>query len=121
MPPCIFTGSLSFLFTSPHGYKVKLLFPLDITFEDYSKSCEEFIKLLGNHMSAVENDPIAKEVERQVVKTMVKSDPSRQQLFRATLTILVFWDRHTEKFQVVDLVESLKASPDLITRVLGDE
>ena len=113
--PSHFSGTLSFYFVSDHGYRVKLLFPLDITLEDYLRSCEEFVSLLSAHVAQEPDDSLGEEVVLQATTRAAGSSPEHG---LQGLTVLIFWDRHTECFRAVDAIESAKTKT-LVVRELG--
>jgi len=118
--PSHFSGTLSFSYLSPRGYTIKLLFPLDVSADDYARSCQEFITLLASHSDAVAaEDPISREVGRAMQSETAKYGKKHSLAsIHSSLTFLVFWDRHSQSFHVVD--QSHPEAKSLVSRPLGN-
>ena len=117
--PSHFSGTLSFLYANDRGYRVKLLFPLDITADDYALSCEEFMKLITAHEERLVNDRLGKEIESQAqAKAALTGNAVPVERTRPTITLLVFWNRHDRCFHVADPVASSK-SGKLVSKEIG--
>jgi hypothetical protein len=117
--PTHFSGTLSFLYTSERGYRVKLLFPLDITADDYAQSCEEFIKLITSHEEHLGCDPIGNEIEFQAqAKAALTNNAVSIERTRPTITLLVFWNRQDRSFHVADPVASSRTGA-LVSKSIG--
>lgn len=108
--PSHFSGTLSFFYANYLGYRVKLLFPLDVTADDYALSCEEFMKLINAHEKGLANDPLGKEIEFQAqAKAALTGNAVSIERTRPTVTLLVFWSRHDNCFHVADPVASSRS------------
>lgn len=117
--PSHFSGTLSFLYANDCGYRVKLLFPLDVTTDDYALSCEEFMKLITGHEERLADDPLGKEIEFQAqAKATLTGNAVPVERTRPTITLLVFWSRHHQCFHVVDPVASSR-SGKLVSKEIG--
>lgn len=117
--PSHFSGILSFLYTNDCGYRVKLLFPLDVTADDYALSCEEFMKLITAHEERLVNDPLGKEVEFQAqAKAALTGSAVPVEHTRPTITLLVFWNRHDRCFHIADPIASSR-SGKLVSKEIG--
>ena len=117
--PLHFSGALSLFYTNDLGYRVKLLFPLDITADDYALSCEEFVKLIAAHEERLPNDSLGKEIEFQAkAKAALTGNAISIDRTRPTVTLLVFWSRHDNCFHVADTVASSR-SGKLISREIS--
>lgn len=117
--PSHFSGTLSFLYANDCGYRVKLLFPLDVTADDYALSCEEFMKLITAHEERIANDPLGKEIEFQAqAKAALTGSAVPVERIRPTITLLVFWNRYDRCFHVADPVASSR-SGKLVSKVVG--
>lgn len=108
--PTHFSGTLSFLYVNDRGYRVKLLFPLDLAADDYAQSCEEFMKLITAHEGRLADDPLGKEIEFQAqAKAALTNNAVPVEDTRPTITLLVFWNRHDRCFHVADPVASSRS------------
>lgn len=117
--PSHFSGTLSFCYANDCGYRVKLLFPLDVTADDYALSCEEFIKLITAHEKQLANDPLGKEVDFQArAKAALTGNAVPGERIRPTITLLVFWNRHDRCFHTADPVASSR-SGKLVSKEIG--
>ncbi|MEO5607720.1 MAG: hypothetical protein ABIR13_09115 [Polaromonas sp.] len=117
--PSHFSGTLSFFYANDHGYRVKLLFPLDVTADDYALSCEEFMKLITAHEERLTNDSLGKEIEFQAqTKAALTGNAVSIEHIRPTVTLLVFWSRHDSCFHVTDPVASSR-SGKLISKAIS--
>lgn len=117
--PFHFSGSLSFVYSNDCGYRVKLLFPLDVTTEDYESSCEEFMKLVATHEAKRSDDPLGKEIElRAKEKAALTGNAVSVERTRPTITLLVFWSRHEQCFHVADPVASSRTGK-LVSKEIG--
>lgn len=119
--PPHFSGTLSFLYINRLGYRVKLMFPLDITTDDYAVSCEEFVKLIAAHEQNLPNDSLGREIEFQAkAKAALTDNAVLIERTRPTVSLLVFWNRHSQCFHVVDPSASGR-SGKLVTKEIGSE
>ena len=117
--PLHFSGTLSFLYANDCGYRVKLLFPLDVTADDYAQSCEEFMKLITTHEERLADDPLGKEIEFQAqAKAALTNSAVPVERTRPTITLLVFWNRHDRCFHVADPIASSR-SGKLVSKEIG--
>ena len=117
--PSHFSGTLSFLYTNELGYRIKLLFPLDVTADDYALSCNEFIKLITTHEKRIENEPLGEEIMYQAqAKLLLTGSLVPLERIRPTISLLVFWNRNSQCFHVADPGASSK-SGKLISREIG--
>lgn len=117
--PSQFSGTLSFIYANDYGDSAKLLFPLDITADDYALSCEEFIKLITAHEKRFTNDSLGEEFEFQSqAKTKLLGGKISVEHTRPAVTILLFWNRHDRCFNVLDPVASSR-SGELVSKVIG--
>lgn len=117
--PSYFSGTLSFFYVNSLGYRVKLLFPLDITVDDYSVSCEEFVKLITAHEKGLSDDVLGVEIEFQTkVKVALTGNVIPTEHIRSTVILLIFWNRHNQCFHVVDAALSGREG-QLVSKELG--
>lgn len=119
--PLHFSGTLSFIYVNDLGYRVKLLFPLDVSADDYALSCEEFMKLIAAHEAQHADDPLGKEIEFQAqTKAALTSGAIPIENTRPTITLLVFWSRHDRCFHVADPIASSRTGK-LVAKQIGRE
>lgn len=117
--PSHFSGSLSFFYSNDCGHRVKLLFPLDVTTEDYELSCVEFMKLVATHEAKHSDDPLGKEIELRAKESAALTGNAVAVVRnRPTITLLVFWSRHDQCFHVADPVASSKTGK-LVSKEIG--
>lgn len=115
--PSHFSNTLSLLYKSQEGHCVKLMFPLDITTDDYAISCEEFMKLLTAHIAGRSDDFLTQEIETQVKDAAALYHPF-QNSHKASF--LIYWDRHSHNFFVADPLAS-HSTGKLVSRALGSK
>lgn len=118
-PDRLFSGNLSYIYKGAEGWRVKLLFPLDISPEQYERSCVEFAKLLRLYQQQPAESPLAVEIEYQAkAKSELLPQKYRTLQNRSSLSLLVYWDDTKKLFYVADPSASSRTS-SLVSWPLG--
>lgn len=115
----VFSGNLSFMYRAEEGWRVKLLFPLDVSASDYERSCVEFAALLRQARQEPNASPLIAEVQNSV-SAMTKLLPIalRSAQLASSVSLLLFWDETKGGFRVVDPATSSRTG-DLVSWPLG--
>ena len=114
-----FSGNLSFGYASPEGWQVKLMFPLDITAEQYHASCVAFAQLITDHARAPKTSPLEAEIELMADEraSILPIEPGSA-LLRQGIRLLVFWRADKGMFYVPDPAQTA-IRLRLVSRILG--
>lgn len=115
----VFSGNLSFMYRAEEGWRAKLLFPLDLSAEDYERSCTEFAALLRQAREEPNVSPLLAEVQH-LADAMSKLLPAavRSRQFRSSVSLLLFWDPAINGFRSVDPASSSRSGA-LVSWPLG--
>jgi hypothetical protein len=106
-PERFFSGNVSYMYRAQEGWRVKLLFPLDITFEQYERSCSEFSSLLRQYHQKPADSPLNNEIDYQAeLKCELLPQDCPVSTMRPTVSLLVFWEETSQAFRVADPVAS---------------
>ncbi|NOS96909.1 MAG: hypothetical protein HOP25_00355 [Methylotenera sp.] len=118
--PVYFSGNLSIVYSTQSGSKIKLLFPLDITHDDYTNSCEQFFRLLESYETGMLDNSLSAEIEIQIAQKMqlLPSEFAFKQKVTPSISILIYWDQNHETFYIADPIVSSKTKT-LVSRKLG--
>jgi hypothetical protein len=116
-----FSGNLSFSYASPEGWTVKLLFPLDVSVEQYQRSCSAFSKLVTDHLRDSTVSPLEAEIQ-SAAEEQAEFLPEEITAahMRHRVRLLVFWNSAEQVFYVPDPAQS-GLQGTLVARPLGTE
>lgn len=115
----VFSGNLSFVYQSPEGWRVKLLFPLDITADQYAQSCDRFFSLMAERGRHPETSPLEAEINAQAEEKREFLPPEvTLGHMRPRVSLLVFWDAAAQRFLAVDAASSSRLA-ELVAWPLG--
>lgn len=118
-PDRVFSGNLSYMYRAEEGWRVKLLFLLDISPGQYERSCVEFAALLRQYQQQPTESPLNAEIDCQAEEKceLLPREYLASQM-RPTVSLLVFWDDTKELFCVADPAASSRTS-SLVSWPLG--
>lgn len=119
-PDVAFSGNLSYTYRAHEGWRIKLLFPLDVNFEQYERSCSRFSSLIWQYLHQPTNSPLNDEIDSHAREGNPSLPPEVAASMRPYVTLLIFWDDATQAFRVADPVASSRTS-SLVSWPLGQE